>query len=724
MVHRQLGVLSFGCEPEYQRATTITMTLSRPIRIISIILIALLALIAAVIIFIVTFDWNRARPFINDRVSQATGRTFAIRGDLKVAFARGLDTEPGWRRYVPRPRISAADVHMSNPDWSGVGPDMVSAGRIVVALHPLALLSKRAVLTDVELQAPDVALERRSDGSNTWTFKQDDGGDTPSAWSVDVQRLAVADGRLRYLDQTIALDLKAKVASTAGETDLKAAPASQNTRPRFGLRFELGGTYRKAPIKGSGQAGALLQLENANTVYPVQASADLGKNHISVDGTLTDPRSLSGIDLALALGGDSMANLYPLTGVLLPETPAYATRGRLLGKKNGDNWDWTYRDFTGTVGGSDLSGTLEYLTRAPRPLLRGALTSRQLRLEDLGPTIGADSNESKKAREKAPVQPDDKALPVEQFNPEQWGALDADVKFTGKKLVRTHDIPLQDIVAEIHMKDRVLTLTPLNFGMAEGNITSNISLDGRQRQIEAQIRMAARHLKIKALFPKVQSMQASFGEVNGDAALSGRGNSVAAMIGSANGEISAVVTEGSVSEFILEAAGLNIANAVFVKLFGDKQVHMNCLASDFQVTNGRADVRRFVLDTDDALIEVSGHVDAAQEKLDLDIRPRTKGPRVISLRTPLYVKGTFSDPDVGPYKGPLALKAGAAIALAAINPLAAVLPLVNVSRAPDANCGAAIAESEKTRAAPKAPATRAPAKPVTEADVKRAQQKK
>jgi len=151
---------------------------------------------------------------------------------------------------------------------------------------------------------------------------------------------------------------------------------------------------------------------------------------------------------------------------------------------------------------------------------------------------------------------------------------------------------------------------------------------------------------------------------------------------------------------------------------------MNCLASDFQVTNGRADVRRFVLDTDDARVDVSGYVDAAREKLDLDIRPRTKGPRVISLRTPLYARGTFTDPDVGPYKGPLALKAGAAIALAAINPLAAVLPLVNVSRAPDADCGAAIAESEKTRAAPKAPAAKAPAKPVTDADVKRAQQAK
>ena len=39
------------------------------------------------------------------------------------------------------------------------------------------------------------------------------------------------------------------------------------------------------------------------------------------------------------------------------------------------------------------------------------------------------------------------------------------------------------------------------------------------------------------------------------------------------------------------------------------------------------------------------------------------------MRTPLYAKGSFKHPDVGPYKGPLALKAGAAVALAALAPV-------------------------------------------------------
>jgi uncharacterized protein involved in outer membrane biogenesis len=663
------------------------MRTSRPINILLGILATLLVVVTALIIFVLTYDWNHARPWINHKVSDTIGREFAINGDLRVRWHQGDATEKGWRRYVPRPEISAKEVHVVNPGWTRTGPQLANVGSIVVSVHPLPLLHKEVVISDLALDRVTVAAERRADGSNTWTFK--DNG--PSEWDVDIRRLAFSNGALRYVDGGIGLDLRARATSF-----------SDANAPRYGMKFDLGGTYHNAPITGGGRAGAVLTLDDEHTSFPLEGNATLGKNKIGISGTLTDPRTLSGLDLKLSLAGASMADLYPLTGVLLPETPAYATTGRLIGKKRGELWDWTYREFTGTVGGSDLEGTLNYSPRKPRPLLTGALTSRQLRLDDLGPTIGAESNAGKASRGKAKNQPDDKALPVEQFNTAKWDALDADVKFTGKKLVRTHDIPLQDIETRIVMKNKVLTLTPLNFGMAGGDITSNIKLDGSRKQIGAQIRMAARHLKIRELFPKLQSMQASFGEVNGDAALAGTGNSISSMLATSSGELGATVSEGSVSKFILEAAGLNLANVVFVKLFGDKQIELNCAAGDFVVEHGKAQTRRFVIDTKEAVVDITGGIDLAQETLDLDVRPKTKGIRIISLRTPLYAKGTFSNPDVGPYKGPLALKAGAAVALATVmGPAAAVLPLVNPGSVEPVDCAAALQQATQTRNAAK-----------------------
>ncbi|SDF59351.1 MULTISPECIES: AsmA family protein [unclassified Duganella] len=660
------------------------MKKTRPLKIIAGLFATLLLVLIAIVIFVLTFDWNRARPWINQRVSDTIGREFAINGDLRVRWEQGDAAEPGWRRYVPRPRISANDVYIANPTWTTAGPKLASAGNITVALHPLPLLHKEVAITDLAVEKIVLAAQRRADGSNTWTFK--DNG--PSEWDVDIQRLTLGEGDLRYIDDGIKLDLRAKA------TGINEGPDAQ----KYGIKLELSGSYRNAPVTGGGKVGKVLALTDEHTNFPIQANANLAKNKIAVEGVLTDPRSPAGLDLKLSLGGASMADLYPLTGVLLPETPPYATTGRLIGKKSDAIWNWTYKNFTGTVGGSDLEGTLTYSPRKPRPLLTGAVTSRQLRLEDLGPTIGAESNTSKAKRNKPQNQPEDKALPVEQFNTAKWDALDADVKFTGKKLIRTHDIPLNDIQANIKMNNKVLTLTPLNFGMAGGDITSNVKLDGRQKQIDAEVRMTARHLKINQLFPKLESMQASVGEVSADAALAGKGNSVSSMLATSSGELGATVSEGSVSKFILEAAGLNIANLVFVKLFGDKQIQLNCLAGDFVVEHGKATARRFVVDTEEAVINVNGNVDLSKETLDLDVRPQTKGVRIVSLRTPLYAKGTFTEPKVGPQAGPLALKAGAAVALAtAINPLAAVIPLINTGKVDPVDCRALLAEANKTR---------------------------
>jgi uncharacterized protein involved in outer membrane biogenesis len=140
------------------------------------------------------------------------------------------------------------------------------------------------------------------------------------------------------------------------------------------------------------------------------------------------------------------------------------------------------------------------------------------------------------------------------------------------------------------MKDGVLTLAPLNFDMAGGNLNSNIKLDGSGREgknaIKATAKVTARHMQIKELFPTIEKMQATVGEINGDAQLSATGNSVATLLAASNGEVKTLINQGSVSKLLLEEMGLNVGNIILTKLFGDKQVKLNCMATDFDVVNG------------------------------------------------------------------------------------------------------------------------------------------
>jgi uncharacterized protein involved in outer membrane biogenesis len=252
------------------------------------------------------------------------------------------------------------------------------------------------------------------------------------------------------------------------------------------------------------------------------------------------------------------------------------------------------------------------------------------------------------------------------------------------------------------MDNGVLSLAPLNFGFAGGRLTTELNINGRSNPAKARMKVSARGLRLQELLPKIESMPANIGEIRGDAELSAAGNSIAALLASANGEVKSLISQGSVSKFMLEAAGLNIASAVAAKLFGDHPVQLNCMATDLGVTDGVMQIRTFILDTTDAKIIGEGNINFVDEKFNLVLRPESKGIRVITLRTPLYIGGTFKKPDIGVDAGVIAARAGAAAVLGvAAAPAAALLALIDPGPAGDSPCVPLLKQAgEKPQAPP------------------------
>ncbi len=572
---------------------------------------------------------------------------------------------------------------LGNPQWATTGPTMATVPQVDFTLNPLKLFGKTVSVSSLILTEPNLVLELGREGQNNWSFKK---SETPSAWRFVLQDLALNRGTVRLVDPVKKADVTTRI----------------DTQDDGSIVWKISGKLNNDPVAGDGKAGALLAaLQQSDTKYPVQAQLKVGKTEVSAQGTLTNPGHLSGLDLNLKILGASMAQLFPFSGIVLPETPHFSTEGRLFGSIARDDFHLTYEKFKGKVGSSDIGGTLEYVGREPRPLLRGTVVSNYLNFKDLGALVGADSEEERKKRGDTTKQPPDKALPVAPFRTERWDKIDAQVEFTGRKIVRSQDLPFENVFAKVQLNDGVLALAPLNFGVAGGKFSTDLKIEGKSQPARATMKIAARGLKLNRLFPKVEAMHASLGEVHADAQLSGVGNSFAALAASANGEAKALISQGTVSKFILEAMGLNIGSVVISKLFGDRQVQLNCMASDFGITNGLMQTRMFVVDTDAAVIEVDGQINLAKETLALTIHPKSKGLRLISLRSPLYVKGTFKKPDVGVDKGVVALKAGAAVTLGAVaTPLAALLALINPGPDRESPCASLLAQAQKKPVAP------------------------
>ena len=670
--------------------------MKRSLKIILSIVGILIAIPVIAIIILLTFDWNRAKPWLNAKVSEAIDRPFAIVGDLKVHWERPSESiipnQRTWRDYIPWPHLYANDVHVGNP--AGLPQrDMANVRQFSFSLNPFALLSHTINIPVLRFDGPKVELLRTDATHYNWVYKHEE---KESKWKLDLERLVLSRGQIHVLDAVTKADVTADVDTLAND-------------PTYGIAWKLRGTYNEVPVGGGGKAGAVLSLQDQDAPFPVQADMHGGPYHLALEGTVTRPAKLAGVDLRLKLGGPSMARLDDLTGLVLPETPPFTTEGHLTGTLADEGRSrWTYDKFTGKVGESDIGGTLTFQAGKPRNKLTATVNSHQLRFADLGPLVGADSNADKKKRGVAAVQPQSKALPVEKFKTEKWKALDADVRFTADRIVKTADLPLSKLNTHLTMNNGVLTLNPLNFNFAGGSVSSHIKLDasagsnGKGDAIKATLDATARQIKVKQLFPQVEKIQqATAGDIYAETKLTATGDSVAEMLAKSNGEVKGLVSEGVVSKLLLEEAGLNVGNIIVTKLFGDKQVKLNCLASDLAVKNGVAETRTFVLDTEEAIVDINGWVNLNNEQMNLRVKPETKQLRLFTLRTPFYVKGTFKQPDLSLDKKVLAIKGGAAAALAVVAaPVAALLPLINTGPGEDSPCSSLLAQA---RAKPQAP---------------------
>jgi uncharacterized protein involved in outer membrane biogenesis len=578
-------------------------------------------------------------------VTDKTGRELRIEGSLR----------PVWS-WV-HPRIRAERVSFANPQWAKE-QYLLQAEAIELTMSVLPLVRGQVVLPEVHLVKPQVALEEDADGRKNWILKEEPEPQQPSR--IQIRKLTLDHGRIAYDDAGRDMSIRADLSTDA-----------------TGVAFEVKGKYNGLPLTVSGHGGPVLALrDDDDQPYPLKAQAKIGSTEAAVDGTITGLVGLSGVDMKVQLSGKSMEELYHIVGVAFPTTPAYSTQGHLVRAKGVTR----YEKFTGKVGESDLAGTLQVDTNGKRPFMQGDLTSKLLNLADLGPVVGT-RQPSKEG-----------VLPDEPFKTERWDSVDADVKLRAGKIERPEQLPLENLSTRLKMRDAVLTLDPLEFGTAGGKLAGTIKLDGRQQDIRADARIKAQKLQFSELFPTLKLTRASIGDLNGAIELTATGNSVAKMLGSANGKIGMFMDSGSVSEFLMEAVAIDLWGITKVKLQGDKQIDIRCVVGDFGVKDGLMSANALVFDTEVVNIGGSGDINLKNEELNLTLMPEPKTGSLASLRSPLYIRGTFSKPKPAVDVKRLAAKGAGSLALALVNPLLAVVPLVDEGPGTDSNCGQLIAE--------------------------------
>jgi len=607
------------------------------------------------------WDWNWFKGPVERAVEARTGRSFEIGGDLDVDLGRVTT-------------IRADALKLGNAAWSKQA-EMASADHLALRIRPFALLRGDIVIPEIRLARPDVRLETGPNGGGNWDFGMPPGDGTPPR----LQRIWIEDGHLQFVDAANKTDIEVDVASRK--------PKKPGRAPPVGL--EGGGTWAGNRFTLEGVAESPLELQQTDKPYRINLRAAAGTTRAHARGTLVNPFRLRDFDLRMALSGRNLEDLYPLLGIALPPTPPYALDGRFTRDGNA----WRYDGFTGKVGDSDLAGSASVTTGGARPMLRADLASRRLDFDDLAGFIGGapqagDGESSNPELEALAAQrrADPKLLPATPYKLEKLRAMDADVRLKAQR-INAPSLPLDDMDAHLTLDNGLLRLDPLNFGVAGGDVRSTIQMNARESTIHTRADITAKGLNLGELFPDAALTNDAIGRIGGRVAITGTGNSIAQMLGSADGDIALGMGRGQISNLLMELAGIDIYESLKFMIGKDHKVPIRCAFGDFGVKDGLMSSRALAFDTTDTIIVGEGTVNLRDETLDLLLKPRPKDRSLLTLRSPLVVGGTFKDPSFRPDFKRLGLRGAIAVALGSIAPPAALLATIDLGGGEDSGCG-------------------------------------
>ena len=649
-------------------------------------------------------------------------------------------------RFIGGLRLWVPQVEVAAPAWSKAGHTLLARDLELALRYTDLWRAYRGQPLRIErLQASwlDARLERLADGRASWQLGPPT---TPAAAPLALQLptfglLQVTRGSLLLDDLPLALSAQA-VWSLVD----RPAPLGGSA-----LQLDATGLYRALPIKLSLAAAGALPGAPQAAPLPMTLEATAGRASLHFKGEAVDPLQLQGLSGQFTLRGPSLAAVGDPLGVTLPTTAAFRADGRLLRQGT----DWRVLVDKASVGASRLNGAFLYQAGLAVPMLSGSLGGSRLALVDLGPAVGTGpasvapaeavrivavapaplaaaaaastasaasepSASAPRRRAAAPApalrradaKPVGKVLPNRPFDLASLRVMDANllIDITEVDLNTQRLQPLRPLRARLQLAAGVLTLHDLDARTAQGRLQGTVRLDGRSALALWTARLRWDDVRLEHW---VQQDRAAgtppyvSGRLNGRSNLAGQGRSTAEILASLQGTLYSELRGGAVSHLAIEAAGLDVAESLGVLLSGDKTLPVSCAVADLVAEQGVFRPKVLVIDTADSAVWVEGSLSLASEALDLRLVVSPKDFSPLALRMPLRVRGTLGAPKLSLEPGRLAPKLALAALLALINPLAALLPLIDPGDTEAAKRGAAgcqaLMDRHAQRQAPRPP---------------------
>jgi uncharacterized protein involved in outer membrane biogenesis len=694
------------------------------IRVLQVIVGIVVVVIVGAVAYLSFADLARYRPKLEELVSNATGRAFAIDGAFE------LDV-------LPHPRIVAEDVTLANADWGSPMP-MVSVGHFAVDVGLWSLIAGPIHVRSLVLRDVDVLVETSESGDSNLAL----GDGTPSE-SADPDP---GDGGLPVIVDSAEIRNVTVTQRAPGSEDATIVLAAADVRTEDdNLVLEANGQLGERPFTINGRAGTVAALTSADGQPDATLEAVVGEvtvtgevratarnryeitaevtpldrlgAELEVDGLPAAPLALAGtltvepdtysfadVEITLlsasaeidavveratgafdgaefAISVENLADLEPQ----LPALPVTLSGSAALTPES-----VRLDPLTLMLGDSDFNGSLEAgLTGTPDVVMRG-----QSKLLDLTPFAG-ETEPSGTPGEAPQAGAEEPGAPAEQPDaPAETGDDDADEPWVfGEEPLPFETLRTANVDAELRVDElRQGTLRIQDLEIAakvdagKGTVTTSfvapdggmaqadIVLDASEDIANFAVDVEAEDLRINVMSGDIDD-PAQIPPVGFMVSLTSAGASQRELAAGANGRV--VVTQGAgrMQNAAVKLFSGDILAQLFSALnpFAEQEEYSNwdCTVAAIDFDDGVGELTPMLAQGEKLTILGGGTIDLNTEQLNLEFN--TKPRSGIGVTADMFVTpfvglgGTLKSPSVGLNARGALLEGGAAIATGGVS---------------------------------------------------------
>jgi AsmA protein len=615
----------------------------KAVKWIAIVVGGLIVLIIAALLLIPLFvDVNKYKPEIEKQVSNATGRPFAIKGELDLSL-------------FPWAGVSFSDLHMgSAPGFTE--KDFLFVKSFDVRMKLLPLLSKDIQVQRFVIEGPRIVLEKNKDGRGNWEGLGKPGekvtpksGPQPGSKepveglplkSLAVGEFAVRNGSLLYLDHGLGSRKE------LSDLTLELKDVSLD-RP---VRFLLSAVMNNMPLSVEGQVGPVGK-DPGKGKLPLDVSVKAFKEMtMSLKGNLQDVTAGPQFDLILAMDSFSPRKVFDAMGTSFPVATAdreALSRVSLKSKVTGSAQKVSLSD-----GILELDESKMIFSAVAKDFSKPDLAF-DLNLDK----INLDRYLPPPSEKKEVAAQEGKAgeLKKTDYTPLRKMILDGKVR-VGSLMAK--GLKMQDVQLKVAGRNGVIQLDPLLANLYQGTLSAKAAVDVRQDVPRSNMDFQTKSVQAGPLLQDLLKKDFLDGTADAEASISMAGEEPDRIKKTLNGKGRFIFTDGAIKGIDLAGMVRNVGSA-----FGLAQQGAEKPRTDFSELNAPFTITEGVVDTPGTTVAspliralATGKANLVNETLDFRVEPKFVGTLKGQgdtkdrggITVPVLVKGTFSAPSFQP----------------------------------------------------------------------------